>query len=234
MVPPRTTALPVRLLPLSALLAACAAPPPPLADLHPPGAADRPLPPDRPAARDLLTDPAVPWPAREAVWREARRRGWTGRLEEELRAAADRSESGPRAWIDLGNLLVLKLRQAAGTFARARLAREAESCYDRALARDPANWEAAFRKAVTLAHWPPFTGRRQEALTLLEKLTRRQEGLPRQERFALTWLFLGDLRAREGDERGARAAWRRGLERHPENRQLQRKLAPGGEVGHAR
>ena len=104
-----------------------------------------------------------------------------------------------------------------------QLSMKADAAFDRVLAIDERHWEARFTKAVSYTFWPEFLGKRKEAVSHFETLVAQQESMPVEAHHAQTYLYLGNLLEAKDPEQ-ARAMWRRGSQRHPEDQALRERL----------
>jgi tetratricopeptide (TPR) repeat protein len=95
--------------------------------------------------------------------------------------------------------------------------------FDKVLALDENHWEARFDKAVSYSFWPKFLGKDKDAIANFERLADQQDSMPVEDSQAQTYLFLGNL-LEQRDPAHAREVWQRGLRRHPNNADLQKKV----------
>ena len=73
--------------------------------------------------------------------------------------------------------------------------------------------------------WPDFLGKKKEAIAHFERLVTQQAQMPARPEFAHTYLYLGNLQEQRGETEKARQTWQRGLQLHPDNAELKKKLA---------
>jgi len=147
---------------------------------------------------------------------------------EELAAA---SPDDPDLQVALGNAYLQKLFDVpAGTPEQGTWAFKSDHAFDRALELDDHNWNARFLKAVSLSNWPAFLGRGPEAIANFEELFDQQDEVAPRPEFAMTYLFLGNLRQANGEMTKALEIWREGLAHFPERDELRRAIetASGG------
>ncbi len=109
--------------------------------------------------------------------------------------------------------------------ARLELVDKANSAYDRTLAIDNNHWDARFGKAIGLSNMPSVMGKAPAAISQFEILVKQQEQRPREDRFAQSYFYLGNLYQEAGKEKKAAAAWSRGLEYFPKNSLLRTQMA---------
>ncbi|HHI67936.1 MAG TPA: tetratricopeptide repeat protein [Planctomycetes bacterium] len=183
-------------------------------------------------ASDPVLEAALGQVLKEGLSLEERARLWDdlarrGLLEEVVRALEEKAGERPD---DLKILLLLgegarrMAALAAGGPEREDWIEMADQAYERALGRNPDNWEARFGRAALLASTPAGPGRRVDGENRLKELIRWQEEKTSKQVFSKTYLLLGDLYAREGNREEARKIWERGLARFPENEELRKRL----------
>ena len=151
-----------------------------------------------------------------------------GRMDEVLEAFqryAEEHPDDPVAQVMLGRAYLEKLFGVGMTPEAGVLAAQADAAFDSALAIDDHNWEARFMKAVSLSNWPAFLGKQGEAIEQFTILREQQEQLPNDDRFAQTYLVLGNMHLQVGEKEKALEAWRAGLERFPGNPDLRQQIA---------
>jgi tetratricopeptide (TPR) repeat protein len=141
----------------------------------------------------------------------------------EQQAAAN--PNNPDAQTALGAAYVQQLLQSSDEAQRIEIGKQIEAQFDRALELQPDHWEARFRKAVGLSYAPVLAGRRDDAIAQFEQLVTQQANLPPTPEQAQTYLFLGRLYEQQGDRAHAATIWRQGLQRHPQDPELQRQSA---------
>jgi hypothetical protein len=105
------------------------------------------------------------------------------------------------------------------------LAMQADQDFDAALKIDPQNWEANFVKASMMYYWPASLQVDGDVVQRLSGLIDQQETLPAQPEFAQTYLVLGNEYQKIGQPDKALATWQLGLNKFPNNSQLQQKIA---------
>jgi tetratricopeptide (TPR) repeat protein len=138
----------------------------------------------------------------------------------QFEAAAKASPGDAQAQMDLANayLAYVQLDDTKYEYSL-----KADAVLDQVLELDDHHWEARFTKAVSYTFWPEFLGKKPEAIAHLERLVTQQDGMPVEDYHAETYLILGNL-LEQRDPARAREVWERGMRRHPENADLQKKL----------
>ncbi len=142
--------------------------------------------------------------------------------EMEKYAAAHRDSADAQA--DLSVAYLAKLLQVPDGPERGKWSTMSINACDEALKLEPEHWGAQFMKAMNLSQWPAFMGRQPEAIRTFEKLVEQQERSGPDPKFAQTYFHLGNTYRAAGNVEKAREAWRRGLERFPEDKQLKDQL----------
>jgi tetratricopeptide (TPR) repeat protein len=135
--------------------------------------------------------------------------------------AAKDKPNDAQAQMDLANAYVawLQLDQSKGP----TLGMKTDQQFDKVLAIDDNHWEARFSKALSYTFWPKFLGKDKDAIANFERLADQQDRMPVEDSQAQTYLFLGNL-LEQSDPTRARETWQRGLRRHPNNTELQKKI----------
>lgn len=128
----------------------------------------------------------------------------------------------PQAQMDLGNAYLAYLQLDNSKWP---LSMKADEAFDRVLAIDENHWGARFTKAMSYTFWPDFLGKKKEAIAHFERLVTQQSQMPARPEFAQTYLYLGNLQEQRGEAEKARQTWQRGLQLHPDNAELKKKLA---------
>lgn len=190
------------------------------------GAAAKPSTSDAKAAfQELLATTDIWNPKLGEIWKQAREAGKLDELVKLFEARAKENPGQAQAHTELGKAYLQKLF-AGGMGPEAGLwGTRADKAFDRALEADPEHWEARFQKAVSLANWPDFLGRKPEAVRNLETLVTQQEtrGDNRPE-YLQTYLILGNLYSQQGKDDKAREIWQKGLRVFPNDAELRKKL----------
>lgn len=164
----------------------------------------------------LLFDPTVPRGRKQQVWAELRKNGHIDRAVEEWEAYAAEDPDDPDRQSQLGDAYIQALF-GAGFLERGALSMKANAAYDRALVLDDHHWEARFSKAVNWSFSPPALGLQAKAIDQLEVLLAQQNQAPgSEERFAQTYMLLGNLYSNQGDADKATKVRARGQELYPE------------------
>ncbi len=183
-------------------------------------------------ASDPVLEAALGEVLKEGLSMEERARLWDdlarrGLLEEVVRALEEKAGERPddvKILLLLGEGARRMAALAAGGAEREDWTQMADQAYERALGRNPDNWEALYGRAALLASTPGGAGRRADGENRLKELIRWQEEKPPKPVYSRTYLLLGDLYAREGNREEARKVWERGLARFPENEDLRKRL----------
>jgi tetratricopeptide (TPR) repeat protein len=144
----------------------------------------------------------------------------------ELKKAIEADPSNPDLYAALATVHVAKL--AAGVAvgpAAGPVYMQALAAYDKALALNPDHWDARFSKSFTTSMAPEFVGLRPASIRMFEDLVQRQESLPNNDEFRRTYMRLGTLYKDGGNIDKATQIWKKGLERFPDDKQIQAALA---------
>jgi tetratricopeptide (TPR) repeat protein len=160
----------------------------------------------------------------QALWREFGEQGLTDELVAAFEARAAAAPNDPDAQVALAGAYLGKILEVGNSPEAGEWAVKADRAYDRALEIDDHHWEARFSKAMSLSFWPPVFGKQGEAIRQFEILAEQQEDLPRDERYAQTYLLLGNMHRQIGDPEQALAAWQRGIELYPGHAELEAQL----------
>ncbi|MEM7305091.1 MAG: hypothetical protein AAF682_00405 [Planctomycetota bacterium] len=102
---------------------------------------------------------------------------------------------------------------------------DSNDAYGRVLDLDPQHWEARYNKARNMSFWPAAYGGQAEAIKHFEILIDQQESGAPADRYARTYLWLGNLYAQQGNASLANDVWNRGLQLYPGDSSLAEKLA---------
>ena len=102
---------------------------------------------------------------------------------------------------------------------------DSDNAYSRSLELDPQNWDARYQKARNQAFWPTAYGGQAEAIRHFEILVDQQERRAPEERFAQSYVWLGNLYDQQGRTEEARQVWERGLGIFPGDDWLTKKLS---------
>ena len=106
---------------------------------------------------------------------------------------------------------------------------EAKKSFKEAQRLDPNHWEARYSLAFGDSMAPEFVGLRPKVIEQFHELIEIQEAGNPEEFHALAYMRLGTMYKQAGNMKKARAVWKRGLERHGEDRQLRDALAIAAE-----
>lgn len=174
----------------------------------------------------FLADPSTPRERKRRALARLLELGGIARAIEELEAAAVERPHDPDARVTLGDAYIQKLLKA-DFLEQGRLSMKANAAYDAALALDERHWDARFSKAVNWSFAPPVLGFQEKAIAELETLRAQQEGSPPDERFAQTYLLLGNLYSARGHLEKAGEARARAAELYPDARSWLDQPPPG-------
>ena len=184
-------------------------------------------------ALDVFTSPQSSFAQKQEVLDRLRK---GGRLEEAiatLKQLAAQNPNDPAIPTALGEAQISQIRSLYENGASpmsndvAILGLEADRNFTAALALDPANWEAQFEKAASMAHWPPMMNKGPEVVERLTVLVTQQEAATSSPpEFAQTYALLGEQYKAAGQPEKAGQIWQQGLGRFPLSGILQRELAP--------
>ncbi|MEM7198874.1 MAG: hypothetical protein AAF628_01315 [Planctomycetota bacterium] len=151
-----------------------------------------------------------------AVWKRAAEAGILDALVERYEAMAEADPDNPDTQVDLGGAYLQRMMQANPGVEQGQWAVKADRAFDEALDIDPNHWEARFAKATSLSFWPPLFGKGGEAAQHFEILVEQQEASGiKDDRYAETYLFLGNLYSQQGKEAQAKEVWRKGYALYP-------------------
>ncbi len=182
---------------------------------------------------DLDVSDAIAELTRAGTSHDRKRELWkalanAGKLDEAIDALKEMAENdptNPELRVDIGWAYVEKLQNVADGPQKGMLAMGADQAFDEALKIDPNHWEARFTKAVSLSFWPPLFGKQAEAVKQFETLVSQQEQRgDRQDHYAQTYLYLGNLYMQQGNAEKAQQAWRQGAALFPNNAELKAKM----------
>ncbi|MBI5363992.1 MAG: hypothetical protein HZA53_12485 [Planctomycetes bacterium] len=164
------------------------------------------------------------WDAAQKLWKELREAGLVDGV---LALVEERAKDRPNdaaAQVELGKAYLQKLFTVPAGPEQGLWATKADQAFDAALGIDDHDWSARFNKAVSLSNWPAFLGKQGAAAKHFETLIEQQsQGAARPEH-AQTYFFLGNLYQSMGKSELAVSTWSKGLERFPDNAQLQNQV----------
>jgi hypothetical protein len=188
----------------------------------PAAAGDAPATPEEKLDRGLevLLDPAKSWDEKQRAWKDLADAGLIDRAVEAFERRARESPGSADAQAEAGMAYIQKLNTLANDIEKGTWAAKADRSFDAALAIDDRHWDARFMKAMSLSFWPPVFGKQGEAIRQFEVLREQQAEAPLQERFAETYLLLGNLYRNRGEAEKAAEVWRDGARRFPGNKDL--------------
>jgi tetratricopeptide (TPR) repeat protein len=170
-----------------------------------------------------LTDDDSEWLEREELWQKVREAGRLDEVLAEFERLAESDPNNPDRKVQLGMAYIEKLQEEGGMLA-GKWATKADQEFDKALALDETHWEARFCKAISLSHWPAFTGKTAEATAQFEKLIEIQSKEPVDPKFVSSYLMLGNIYLGQGKNDLALATWNKGLALFPDSAELQAQI----------
>lgn len=175
---------------------------------------------DKDEAFDLLLNGDMSAAEREEYWQKVREAGALEDVIALFEGRAERLSDDPEAQVDLGEAYLQKIFEVGNGPLAGVWATKADGAFDAALELDDRHWDARFSKAASLSFWPPVFGKQAEAIHHFEILAEQQDTAPRESHHAQTYLLLGNLYQQNGRPEDALAAYRRGLERFPDDSSL--------------
>ena len=172
----------------------------------------------------LLDEPGMDDEAWNEVWKKISEAGVMEEALALLEQGVERDPTNPDAHLALAGGYFGMSVNTANDMEKGLWAIKADKVLDRAIELDPWHWEARFTKAVGLSYYPPAMGKQAEAMKHLSILEEQQRKLPRNPRYAQTYLYLGNLHLQMGEKDKAIASWKEGLERYPDCAELAAQL----------
>ncbi|MEM7306686.1 MAG: hypothetical protein AAF682_08450 [Planctomycetota bacterium] len=169
---------------------------------------------------EALTDPTADWMEREELWQRLREEGRLDEVIAEFERMAELDPNNPDSQVELGYAYIQKIQEVGASALAGKWATMADEQFDKALALDENHWSARYSKAISLSHWPAFTGKTGEAIQELEKLIDIQAGSPPDDNHVQTYLSLGNIYLGQGKNDLALSTWEKGLSLFPTNAQL--------------
>ncbi len=155
----------------------------------------------------------------------------SGQLEQaiaELKQRALDNPNDPNIPTTLGEAQLNQLRVLKDNGAEVNelgiLAMQADQSFNAALKIDPSNYEAQLVKSISMTYWPADPTRDAQVVQTLSGLIDQQETMPQNPGFAQTYLYLGNEYQKIGQTAQATATWQLGLQKFPNNPELQQKL----------
>ncbi|MHC4821746.1 MAG: tetratricopeptide repeat protein [Planctomycetota bacterium] len=103
-------------------------------------------------------------------------------------------------------------------------ATKAEGQWQEVLKIDDNHWEARFSLGTSWSRYPEFLNKTPDAIREFKKLRDVQEKLTPEPQHAQTYVQLALLHTRQNNKKAAREALKAGLERHPDNEDIQKTL----------
>lgn len=180
---------------------------------------------DMAEAMRMLSDPDIKGGKRFELLAKLASEGKIDEVIAALKERAAEDAGNPDAHNELGEAYIAKIVGGkANMMEQGILSAAAHKAYDKALDLDPDHLRARLNKGANYFWSPPQLGLEGKALEQLEHAVRIQGGMEAQDDFADTHMMVGTLHQRMGNMDKAREAWQRGLDRHPNNKQLRDKL----------
>jgi len=130
--------------------------------------------------------------------------------------------------LNLGYAFVDKI-PSAGAVTQVILADRALGHFSKAIELEP-SWLALYTRGNSYVFWPAIFGRTRKGIADLERAVELEPKESPAPFHAHAWIALGDAHWRLGDLDAARAIWRRGLDRFPDNPALEERLGREGEA----
>ncbi|MFT7485070.1 MAG: tetratricopeptide (TPR) repeat protein [Candidatus Paceibacteria bacterium] len=162
---------------------------------------------------------------RASLWAKIREAGKLDEMIGLLEEHAELNKNDPDAQVDVASAYIQKIFEVGDGPEAGLWAGKADSAFDRALELDTEHWSARYSKSVSLSFWPPIFGKQSEAISNFETLVTQQEGNVQEDRYASTYLLLGNLYTQTGQVDRAKAIWNQGLGMFPGDESLLDKLA---------
>jgi tetratricopeptide (TPR) repeat protein len=166
---------------------------------------------------------------RQALWKQLRESGELDNTIAALKTGMTEHPDDPTYPTALGEAEISKIREIKennGDYnSIAILALQADQHFDAALKLDPANWEAQYSQAASLAYWPAEMNKGPAVIQRLSGLIDQQETMSPQPQFALTYLLLGEQYQKSGQPDYAEQTWKLGAARFPDNAALRKKIS---------
>jgi tetratricopeptide (TPR) repeat protein len=206
------------------------APPPPISHALPASPDAKPDPAVVAVANalDQLTSPQTIFGERRALLDQLRKAGELDEVIEGLKDIAADNPGDASIPTALGEAELAKIRSVLETGGDQGdipiLGMQADQNFNQALKIDPANWEAQFEKAASMAHWPPELNKGPEVIQRLSSLIAQQDTMPTKPEFAQTYVILGQQYQAAGQPDKALPIWQQGAAKFPANPTLQKIL----------
>ena len=172
----------------------------------------------------FLGDDEADWLAKEEMWQKLREDGNLDAVIDQFEGLAAEDPANPDLQVDLGYAYIQKIQDVGNSPLAGKWAAMADEAFDNALEINPDHWDARFTKAISLSHWPDFTGKKNEAITQLETLMKIQGDLPSEPHHAQTYVVLGNLYSGQGKADLALQTWQAGLDLFPGDGELTAKV----------
>jgi hypothetical protein len=159
--------------------------------------------------------------ARAELWKRLRAPDQVDAVIAELERRVDAAPRDSMAHTELGWGYFAKMLSAATGPERGQWGQRGADALIEALRVDERNWDARY----TLAQHLFYADMRGDAVRHFEMLVEQQDDRIPEERHANAYLWLGNIRADQGDAAGAGRIWAEGLRIFPRNDALRRRVA---------
>jgi tetratricopeptide (TPR) repeat protein len=176
-------------------------------------------------AIEVLVAPQASFQQKQAAWKRLRDAGELDQAITTLKQGAASNPASAEYPTALGEAYINKLQTVHDYHEMSILGMQADQSFNAALKLDPANWEAQFFKAASLAHWPAEMNKGPEVIQRLSTLIDQQEALLPQPQFAQTYLLLGEQYQKAGKPDYAKQVWLLGAAKFPGDATLQKRIA---------
>jgi hypothetical protein len=173
---------------------------------------------------DALVSAQTSFSDRQAMWQKLKDAGQLDPIIAELKQRAAGHPLDPAIPTAIGEALMHKF-PIADSDESAMTGLQMDQSFNKALKLDPANWEAQFFKAATMAYWPAEMNKAPEVVQRFSALIDQQETMPAQPEFAQAYVLLGNQYQKMGQADKAAATWQLGLMKFPYDPMLQKKVS---------
>jgi len=178
---------------------------------------------------DALLDPHITAAKKHELFQQLAKSGQLPDAIAELKQRALDNPNDPEIPTTLGEAQLNQLRVLKDAGAEVNdlgiLAMQADQSFNAALKLDPANYEAQLVKSISMTYWPADPTRDAQVVQTLSGLIDQQENMPQDPGFAQTYFYLGNEYQKIGQIEKANATWQLGLQKFPNNMDLQNKLS---------
>ena len=177
---------------------------------------------------DALLDPHITAAKKHELFQQLAKAGQLPDAIAELKQRALDNPNDPEIPTTLGEAQLNQVRVLKDAGADVNelgiLAMQADQSFNAALKLDPSNYEAQLVKSISMTYWPADPTRDAQVVQTLSGLIDQQETMPQNPGFAQTYLYLGNEYQKIGQTAQATATWQLGLQKFPNNTDLQNKL----------